>query len=507
MDAPGQSEFGPTWYAAVTPVPAPRVTLKFDLDADVCVIGGGLAGLTVARELARRGWSVVLVEAHRIAWNASGRNSGFVMPGFSTKVENVVERIGLPATKALWALSEQGVQYVRRTIAEIGMPEIEEGRGWLEVSKTPDADRAHERVELLAQEFGIELEAWPIERVRDVLKTNHYFHGIHFPGAFHINALAYALALAAAAERAGVQIFEHTPALKIDPAGVRKRIVTPQGRVRVGHVVLTGNVHLGAVAQRLADTLVPVTAYTGVTKPLGPKLADTIGFAGAISDSRNANYHYRIVGGDRLLWTGAINPLGGTPMLWGLLRAISSTYPQLGRVEFERYWAADMGFAVHRMPQIGEVQPNVWLASAFGGQGLNTSAIAGELIARGMVEGDDTWRVFLPYELVWAGGLAGRIVARVAAWWSNQNELLSARLARRREDLHRRQQREASGLPAAEPRPAYRTVSAARAAAAAGRDVKDADRPIAAPEARPRFEPRPRPRPEAQPRAATQPRP
>jgi gamma-glutamylputrescine oxidase len=507
MDAPGQSEFGPTWYAAVTPVPAPRVTLKFDLDADVCVIGGGLAGLTVARELARRGWSVVLVEAQRIAWNASGRNSGFVMPGFSTKVENVVERIGLPATKALWALSEQGVQYVRRTIAEIGMPEIEEGRGWLEVSKTPDADRAHERVELLAQEFGIELEAWPIERVRDVLKTNHYFHGIHFPGAFHINALAYALALAAAAERAGVQIFEHTPALKIDPAGVRKRIVTPQGRVRVGHVVLTGNVHLGAVAQRLADTLVPVTAYTGVTKPLGPKLADTIGFAGAISDSRNANYHYRIVGGDRLLWTGAINPLGGTPMLWGLLRAISSTYPQLGRVEFERYWAADMGFAVHRMPQIGEVQPNVWLASAFGGQGLNTSAIAGELIARGMVEGDDTWRVFLPYELVWAGGLAGRIVARVAAWWSNQNELLSARLARRREDLHRRQQREASGLPAAEPRPAYRTVSAARAAAAAGRDVKDADRPIAAPEARPRFEPRPRPRPEAQPRAATQPRP
>jgi gamma-glutamylputrescine oxidase len=505
MDAPDQSAYGPTWYAATTPLPAPRVTLKFDLDADACVIGGGLAGLTVARELARRGWSVVLVEAVRIAWNASGRNSGFVLPGFSTKVEKVVERIGLPATKALWSLSEQGVQYVKRTIAEIGMPGIEEGRGWLEVSKIPDADRAQERIELLAQEFGVELEAWPTERVRDVLKTNRYFHAIHFPGAFHINPLAYALALATAAEQAGVQIFERTPALKIDPAGVRKRIVTPQGRVRVGHVVLAGNVHLGAVAQRLADTLVPVTGYTGVTKPLGPKLADAIGFAGAISDSRNANYHYRIVGGDRLLWTGAINPLGGTPMLWGMLRAISLTYPQLGRVEFERYWAADMGFAVHRMPQVGEVQPAVWLASAFGGQGLNTSAVAGELIARGMVEGDDSWRVFLPYELVWAGGLAGRIVARTAAWWSNQNEHLSARLARRREELSRRQQREASGLPAAEPRPAYRTVSAARAAA--GRDVKDGDRPIAAPEARPRAEPRRRPPPDAQPQAASPPRP
>jgi glycine/D-amino acid oxidase-like deaminating enzyme len=499
MDAPDQSEFGPTWYAATTPLPAPRNTLRFDLDADACVIGGGLAGLTAARELARRGWSVVLVEAHRIAWNASGRNSGFVLPGFSAKVEDIVERIGVPATKALWALSEQGVQYVKRTIAEIGTPEIEEGRGWLEVSKAPDADRARERIDLLAQEFGVELEAWPIERVRDVLRTKRYFHGIHFPDAFHINPLAYAFALATAAERAGVQIFEHSPALKIDPAGVRKRIVTPQGRVRVGHVVLAGNVHLGAVAQRLADTLVPVTAYTGVTKPLGPKLADAIGFAGAISDSRNANYHYRIVGGDRLMWTGAIAPFGGPPMLWRLLRAISSTYPELGRVEFDCYWAADMGFAVHRMPQVGEVQPDVWLASGFGGQGLNTSAVAGELVARGMVEGDDTWRLFMPYELVWAGGLAGRIVARTAAWWTNQSEQLAARLAQRHEESRRRRQREAAGLPAAEPRLAYR-VKAAHATA--DRNVKDADRPVAAPEARPRSEARPRPRPEAQPRQA-----
>ena len=120
MEGDVQSEFGATWYSAVTPLPGPRTALNYDLDVDVCVVGGGLAGLTVAREVVRRGWSVALVEAKRLAWNASGRNSGFVMPGFSTKVENVVERIGLPATKALWALSEQGVQYVRRTIAEIG---------------------------------------------------------------------------------------------------------------------------------------------------------------------------------------------------------------------------------------------------------------------------------------------------------------------------------------------------------------------------------------------------
>src|SRR5216683_2071940 len=295
-----QTDYGPTWYFGATPLPVPRTPLNYDLDVDVCVVGGGLAGITVAREVVRRGWSVALVEAQRIAWSASGRNSGFVMPGFSARIEKVVERIGLPATKALWELSEAGVQYIRDAIADIGIAGIVEGKGWLDVFKTPDADAARARLSLLGQELGIAVEAWPIERVRDVLKTGHYFHAIYFPDAFQINPLAYALRLADAAERAGAHMFENTPALVVDAAGVRKRIETPKGRVRAGHVVLAGNIHLGAVAQQLADTLIPITAFTGVTRPLGMRLAEAITFRGAVSDSRYANYHYRIVGGDRL---------------------------------------------------------------------------------------------------------------------------------------------------------------------------------------------------------------
>src|SRR5215475_8478428 len=138
MGDDSQSEYGVTWYRGVTPMSPPRAPLNFDLDVDVCVIGGGLAGLTVARELVRRGWSVALVEARRLAWNASGRNCGFVIPGFSARIEKVVERIGLPATKALWSLSEAGVQYVRDTIAAHGSPGMIEGRGWLDVSKHHD---------------------------------------------------------------------------------------------------------------------------------------------------------------------------------------------------------------------------------------------------------------------------------------------------------------------------------------------------------------------------------
>jgi gamma-glutamylputrescine oxidase len=479
MGAEAETDYGPTWYSGVTPLPAPRTALNFDLDVDVCVIGGGLAGITVAREVVRRGWSVALLEARRLAWNASGRNSGFVLPGFSARIEKVVERIGLPASKSLWALSQAGVQYVRNAIAETGVPGIEEGKGWLDVSKHQDADAALARVSLLGQEFETEVEGWPIERVRDVLKTDHYFHAVHFPGAFHINPLAYALHLADAAERAGAHLFENTPALAIDPAGVRKRIETPKGRVRAGRVVMAGNVFLGAVAQRLHDTLVPITAYTGVTKPLGHRLANAVAYGGAVSDSRYANYHYRIVGGDRLLWTGGASarPRSLKGMKRRLERALRATYPQLGPVEFESFWPADIGFAIHRMPQIGEVQPGVWLTSAFGAQGINTSAIAGELIARAIVEGDDTWRLFLPFELVWAGGQVGRTVVRATTWWWDRSEAVTSLVARRREEL-RRQRLQEAGEPAPA-RPAYREVH---------KDVRPAatgvhDRPIGAPEA------------------------
>jgi len=481
MGADEQSDYGPTWYSAVTPLPPPRTSLNYDVDVDVCVIGGGLAGLTAAREVARRGWSVAVVEARRVAWNASGRNSGLVSPGYSAQIEKIVERIGLPAAKALWELSEAGAQYVHDTIEEVGDSGIMEGKGSLDVFKTPDAGRAMARLRLLEQEMGVAVEGWPTERVRDALRTSRYFEAVYFPYAFQINPLAYALALADAAERAGARVFENTQAVSVDPAGVRKRIETPHGRVRAAHVVLAGNVHLGSVAQRLADTLVPVTAFTGVTQSLGGRLAEVVTFRGAVSDSRHANYHYRIVGGDRLLWTATASV--GARSKWiqrSLERALRATYPQLGAVQFERFWPAEMGFAVHGMPQIGEVQPGVWLASAFGGQGLNTCAMAGNLIARAIAEGDDTWQRFLPFELVWAGGRIGRTVVGATAWWRRRSEAATALAVRQRAELRRK--REASKGKAG---PVYRQVVALKRVLKGSFAAGEHDRPIGAPEAMP----------------------
>src|ERR1700687_5278287 len=116
--------YGSSWYAA-TMVPAPeRARLSFDLDVDVCVIGGGLAGLTTAREIARAGWSVVLLEAGRLAASASGRNTGFVLPGFGADADTLVARVGFERTKDLWTLAQAGLDYVRDTIASEQAPSV-----------------------------------------------------------------------------------------------------------------------------------------------------------------------------------------------------------------------------------------------------------------------------------------------------------------------------------------------------------------------------------------------
>jgi glycine/D-amino acid oxidase-like deaminating enzyme len=432
-------DYGESWYAATAVAAPDRQPLAVDLDIDVCVIGGGLAGLTAAREIARLGWSVVVIEAKRIAWGASGRNCGFVLPGFASDIGRVVERVGLDQAKTLWALSEAGVEYVRNTIRETDMPDVQPRRGWLDVSKVDNGDAMIALVAMLGQDFGAAVEGWPTERVREVLRSERYFHAIHYPRAFHIHPLNYALGLARAAEQDGVRIFEQTPALEIDPAGVRKRVLTPGGLVRAGHVVLAGNTLIAGLMPNLAATLLPVTGYVVVTEPLGTRLGEAIAYHGGISDSRFANYHYRIVDGDRLMWSGGGGSFARDPRRVGesFKAAITGTYPQFGEVGIAYAWSGTMGFPVHRMPQIGEASPGLWVASGFGGHGLNTSAIAGNLIARAITDNDDNWRAFLPFDLVWAGGRLGRAFAEAHFFVRNWLEEFEAKRAQQRERRRR----------------------------------------------------------------------
>ena len=443
MSDPDTKAYGESWYAATMVEAAPRPPLAFDLDVDVCVIGGGLAGLTTAREVARSGWSVVLLEAGRLAQGASGRNTGFVLPGFGADADKLIARVGFERTKDLWALSQAGLEYVRNAVRANGATGIDPQNGWLYVSKTDNSDDFVKYVALLG-ELGCEIEGWPTERVRAVLRSERYFYAINYLRALTIHPLNYALALAAAAERDGARIFENTPVISLDPTGVRKRIVTPGARLRANHVVLCGNVQLGALMPRVAATLVPVTTYVITTAPLGARLAEAIGYRGAVSDTDLADNHYRIVGGDRLMLSGRSTAWARDPRRYvkELTGDIKKTYPQLGDVTVDYAWAGTLGITMHRMPQIGELGPGVWLASGFGGHGLNTTAMAGNLIARAIVEGDQTWRQFTPFELVWAGGVFGRVAAQLRVWIKRLRDGIEEGRAKAREVAHR-QAREA----------------------------------------------------------------
>jgi glycine/D-amino acid oxidase-like deaminating enzyme len=467
MKAGKPTAYRAVWYAeSMVPAP-PRAPLTIDLDIDVCVVGGGLAGLTTAREVARRGWSVAVLEAQRVASGASGRNCGFVLPGYAEDVDRIIARVGLQQAKALWALSERGLDYVRRTIRETKMPGVKPVDGWLSVAKFREDTTVESSVRLLRDEFGMQVEAWSADKVQGVLKSPFYRNAVHFPRAFHIHPLNYALGLAAAAEAAGARIFEYTPVLSIDPSGIRKRVITPSARVRAAHVVLAGNTGLGAVMPRLAASLLPITTYVATTVPLGPRLAEAVSYRGAVSDTPMADNHYRIVDGDRLLWAGGLTMWAGDPRRFArrLAADIRRTFPQLGKVKIDQVWAGTLGRAVHSMPQVGEFSRGLWLASGFGGHGFNTTAIAGELIARGIVEGDQTWRLFSPYDLVWAGGIAGRAAVQVIYWSRRIRDLVDARWTPRYRAAVAPQQEIKPQVQAAEASPAAAPPSAPAGAA------------------------------------------
>jgi glycine/D-amino acid oxidase-like deaminating enzyme len=411
-----------------------RSRLSFDLDVDICIVGAGLAGLTVALEAARLGASVAVLEGRHVGWNASGHQLGTVMPGYGLPLGQLIERIGFEDARELWSLSKEGAEFVRANASEGAMPGIALSEGALEVSNVDVGDQLISRLQMLGEDFETEVEGWQVDRVRAELKTDHYFHGIYYPKAFQIDGRKYVHRLAALARRTGARIFEDTPVVSIDSSGIRKRIVTPSARLRATHIVLAGNIHLGSTLRRLSETLLPVWRYAAVTAPLGERLAEVIAFRGSVVDTDGID-HFRIVDGNRLMWASPETTWAARPQRFAgaIQRRIRTVFPKLGPVDIAETWGGAVGQTVHGMPQIGQLRRGLWVASGFGRQGLNTSAMAGQLIARSILWGDERWRLFSPFELVWAGGPTGRIAGYFIGMWGRGSSAAAGALARHRE--------------------------------------------------------------------------
>ena len=414
-----------TWYEATADRGAQRDALAGAAEAEACVIGGGLAGLTTALELARAGASVVLLEARRIAWGASGRNGGFVSNGFAEGMDQIASRVGLEEARALYRLSREGTEYVRREIAR-GDPSIKMGEGWQGCIRYDNAGEKKAGIAAMARDFGQEMDFLDVAETRARVNTPRYFQSSYDPTAFHMHPLRYALMIAKTAEAAGARLFEMSPAVSVRKAGDGWRVATAAGEVHCRHVVYCVSSLDRTLHGATGRAILPVATYVAVTEPL---TQDAIRTRSAISDSRRAGNYYRLVDEGRLLWGGAITTRVSAPArLAERMKAdMLSVFPSLGNPKIDYAWAGLMGYARHFMPLIGTDGEGQWWATAFGGHGMNTTAMGGILMARAIAGGDDEYRRFAPYAPEWAGGPFGRVAVQLGYWGMQVKDMMDER--------------------------------------------------------------------------------
>ncbi len=409
--------FPQSYYAATKSEAPERPSLTRAIEADVCVIGGGLAGLTVALELQRRGRETVLLEANRVGWGASGRNGGFVGAGFSEALPAIIAKSGLKDAQELYQLSRQGAGYVRQKISVWPDCEIGFVDGRLSVLRFDNPAKLLARRDHLERDFDHALTYWPTERVRAALRTESYFQGLQDPEGFHIHPLNYVLALAREAEQLGVRIFEGTRAVALEGNGASHMVRAGRGRVAARDLVFCASAYERRLFEPLSRALLSIATYMIASRTLSEEERQTISLPFAISDQRRAGDYYRLYR-SRLLWGGRITTRREEPKALGALlkRDLTSVYPSLGSLQIAYAWSGLMGYARHKMPLIGPCGDGLWMATGFGGHGLNTTAMAGELIARAIAEKDDRWKLFQPYPRRAAGGAIGQAAVQTTYW-------------------------------------------------------------------------------------------
>jgi gamma-glutamylputrescine oxidase len=426
--------YGDTYYARTLADTLQRPSLKGTVSADVAVVGGGLAGLTAALDLIRAGRTVVVLEAEKVGWGASGRNGGFVGPGYATGHADITRMVGADRAHVLHRLSIEGAGIVEENIDSLAMDDNKRVYGKLSVLRYHDPDSLKRHCEMMQREFGYRLEVMSTDAVRDVLRSPKYHQAVYDPASFHFHPLNYARSLAKAIEALGGRIFEQSRVTGCDLDRAEKAVRTGRGEVRARDVVLAGGGYTDDLVPRLRRSILPISTYVLLTEAAPEKLAEAVRTPMAISDNRRAGDYYRLVDdGRRLLWGGRITTRTTEPrrLAQMMQKTMVSTYPQLEGVRVETAWSGLMAYARHLMPLIGQLQPGVWYVFGFGGRGLNTTAIGGRVIAEGILGSSDRYRLYEPFSLRWNGGPFGVAAAQLTYWTYQAMDLAKERSAAR----------------------------------------------------------------------------
>jgi glycine/D-amino acid oxidase-like deaminating enzyme len=374
----------PDWYQRSARETFSAAPARGKLQARTCIIGGGLAGIATALALAERGErDVVLVEARRVGFGASGRNGGFVFGGYSVGPFALADRLGLAAARRLYGGTLDAVRLLRQRIARYRIDCDVSDSGVLWAHWFGEQRSLHAHRKRLLEEFGVEWDYLDPAALRELVDSPRYHGGLREPNAFHIQPLALVRGLARAAAAAGVRIFEQSEVLGLARQGSAARLLGLGFEVEAERVVVAGGGYLSGSFTPLSRAMLPIATYVMVTEPLGERLQRCLRTNAAIYDSRFAFDYYRPLADQRLLWGGRISIRSRSPEQVARLlsRDLARVFPQLGPVAVESAWSGLMSYARHEMPQIGQLRPGVWYAQGFGGHGLAPTTLAGELIA------------------------------------------------------------------------------------------------------------------------------
>lgn len=375
--------YPPSWYAAsAAPLPE-QPALHGRLDADVCILGAGFTGLSAALDLAEAGYRVVVLEAERIGWGASGRNGGQAIVGYGCEQSTLEHLLGDDAARRLFDLSREGMELLRDRIARHRIAcDWRDGYAHVPIKPRQERELRADIVDM-AQRYDYPLEWWDRERLRGVLASDRYRGAVFDPASGHLHPLEYVFGLARAAMAAGVRIFEHSRVTQL-VRGTRPVLKTAAGEVAADFAVLAGNAWLRGVAPELEQRVMPVGTYIAATAPLGEAAARAlIGNDMAVSDANWALDYFRLSRDHRLLFGGRASYSSfPPPNLRGVMRRrIRAVFPQLADVPVEYLWGGYVDISLNRAPHWGRLTPNVYFAQGFSGHGVASTGLAGRLIA------------------------------------------------------------------------------------------------------------------------------
>jgi len=376
-------QFPKSWYAATADIPAERASLFGETTADVCVIGAGFTGLSAALHLAQKGFSVVVLDAHRAGFGASGRNGGQVGSGYNKSQKWLAKHLGDGPARALWNLAEEAKSDLR-ALAATHAPDANYTSGvahgaYTAAEATQDAADA----EYLNTQYGYDqIQCLDRDALHEIVQTPLYQGGTLDMGAGHLHPLRYVLGLARAAEAAGVRIYERAEVHHIakgDPASVQ----TDKGRVKAAHVVVAGNGYLPNIERKITAKVMPINSFIGATAPLGDKAASVLSRDIAVADSKFVVNYYRLSHDNRLLFGGRESYSMGFPsdIQTALHARMATLFPQLSDVPFDYVWGGTLGITTSRLPAIQRIAPNIVSAAGFSGHGVALSGFAGKLMA------------------------------------------------------------------------------------------------------------------------------